>query len=137
MGGFVFFTPKRLLLPISWRNRKGRDDSLEEAAMDNSRRRHCAPVAHHCSPGEGWLLRLREHETRCLGQGRELVGRIARFAIPGSDLSGFTQEELDAIAWKLNTRPRKSLAFRCPAELFTPDAFDFRQHHAALFAPGH
>jgi hypothetical protein len=28
---------------------------------------------------------------------------------------------LDAIAWKLNTRPRKSLDFKCPAELFTPD----------------
>jgi IS30 family transposase len=54
----------------------------------------------------------------------------------GSDLSGFTQKELDAIAWTLNTRPRKSLGYRCPAELFTPDAFDFRQHHAALFALG-
>jgi len=52
-------------------------------------------------------------------------------------LSGFTQEELDAIAWTLNTRPRKSLGFQCPAELFTPDAFDFKQHHAALFALGH
>jgi transposase, IS30 family len=52
-------------------------------------------------------------------------------------LSGFTQEGLDAIAWKLNTRPRKSLGFKCPAEWFTPGAFDFRQHHAALFALGH
>jgi transposase, IS30 family len=52
-------------------------------------------------------------------------------------LSGFTQEESDAIAWKLNTRPRKLLGFRYTAELFTPDAFDFRQHHAALFALGH
>jgi len=43
---------------------------------------------------------------------------------------------LDEIAWKLNTRPRKSLGFKCPAELFTPDAFDFKQHHAALFALG-
>jgi len=46
-------------------------------------------------------------------------------------LSGFTQKELDAIAWKLNTRPRKSLGFQCPAQLFTPDGFDFKQHHAA------
>ena len=46
----------------------------------------------------------------------------------------FSQAELDAIAWKLNTRPRKSLWFKYPAELFMPDAFDFRQHHAALFA---
>ena len=64
-------------------------------------------------------------------------GLLRQYLPKGSDLSGFTQEELDAIAWTLNTRPRKSLGFKCPAELFTPDAFDFRQHHAALFALGH
>lgn len=64
-------------------------------------------------------------------------GLLRQYLPKGSDLSGYSQEELDAIAWKLNTRPRKSLGFRCPAELFTPDAFDFRQHHAALFALGH
>jgi transposase, IS30 family len=64
-------------------------------------------------------------------------GLLRQYLPKGSDLSRYSQEELDAIAWKLNTRPRKSLGFRCPAELFTPDAFDFRQHHAALFALGH
>ncbi len=64
-------------------------------------------------------------------------GLLRQYLPKGRDLSGFSQDELDAIAWKLNTRPRKSLGFRCPAELFTPDAFDFRQHHAALFALGH
>jgi IS30 family transposase len=64
-------------------------------------------------------------------------GLLRQYLPKGSDLSGFTQKELDAIAWKLNTRPRKSLGFKCPAELFTPDAFDFKRHHAALFALGH
>jgi len=52
----------------------------------------------------------------------------------GEDLSIFSQLEADRIAWQLNTRPRKSLEYECPAELFTPEAFDFKQQHAAIFA---
>jgi len=60
------------------------------------------------------------------------------FMPKGTDLSGFTQEELDAIAWKLNILPRKSLGFRCPAaKFFTRDAFNFSQHDAAFFLLGH
>ena len=63
-------------------------------------------------------------------------GLLRQYLPKGTDLSRFSQAELDLIAWNLNTRPRKSLGFKCPAELFTPDAFDFKQHHAALFALG-
>jgi IS30 family transposase len=52
-------------------------------------------------------------------------------------LNVFTQEHLDAVAWQLNTRPRKSMGWKCPAEMFTPEAFDFKQHHASLFALAH
>ena len=61
-------------------------------------------------------------------------GLLQQYLPKGEDLNVFRQEDLDAIAWRLNTRPRKSLGFKCPAELFTPDAFDFRHHQAALFA---
>src|SRR5664279_5672882 len=64
-------------------------------------------------------------------------GLLRQYLPKGDDLSAYTQAQLDAIAWQLNTRPRKSMGFRCPAELFTPDAFDFKQHHAALFALAH
>jgi len=68
----------------------------------------------------------------------EYTNDLLRQYLPkGSDLSGFIQEELDAMAWTLNIRTRKSPGFRCPAELLAPDAFDFRQHHAALFALGY
>jgi IS30 family transposase len=34
----------------------------------------------------------------------------------GTGLSGYTQNQLDAIADKLNTRPRQTLGYRTPAE---------------------
>lgn len=70
------------------------------------------------------------------GRNENTNGLVRQYLPKGSDLSVFSQAELDAIAWKLNTRPRKSLGFKCPMELFMPDAFDFKLHHAALFALG-
>ena len=64
-------------------------------------------------------------------------GLLRQYFPKGTDLSLYTQEYLDEIAWRLNTRPRKSLGFKCPAELFTPEAFNFKEHHASLFALAH
>ena len=50
------------------------------------------------------------------------------------DLSVFSQDELDAVAWALNTRPRKSLGFKCPAELFLPDTFNGDEYYRRLVA---
>ncbi|MDD1012050.1 hypothetical protein M5G27_31970, partial [Pseudomonas shahriarae] len=56
-------------------------------------------------------------------------------------LAHHSQQQLDDIAWKLNTRPRKSLDWKCPAELFlSVDAFDFKTYWAdklGLVALGH
>ena len=61
-------------------------------------------------------------------------GLLRQYFPKRTDLSGFTQIKLDAVAWKLNTRPRKSRGWKCPAELFMPDSFDFFQHHHQLVA---
>ena len=61
-----------------------------------------------------------------------------------SDLSVHSQGQLDEVAHRLNVRPRKSLGWKCPAELFLPErAFDFRAYwpinlnllHLGLNAP--
>ncbi len=51
----------------------------------------------------------------------------------GQDLSIHPQKELDKIPWLLNSRQRKYLGWKCPAELFLPD-FDFVKYYSGFFA---
>jgi IS30 family transposase len=58
-------------------------------------------------------------------------GLLRQYLPKGSDLSIYSQSQLDEIAHKLNVRPRKSLGWKCPAELFLPEGdFDFQAYWA-------
>ena len=80
--------------------------------LTKSTSRHCLFRPSSCSLGK---RRLRKHQR-------------PHPTVPpeSTDLSTFSQKQLDGIGWELNTRCRKTLDWKAPAELFLPKgAFDF------------
>ena len=53
------------------------------------------------------------------GTNENTNGLLRQYMPKGTDLSGYTQRELNAIAHRMNTRPRKCLNFATPLEVFT------------------
>jgi len=66
-------------------------------------------AVYFCDPHSPWQRGLNENTN----------GLLRQYLPKGSDLSVYTQEQLDAIAWSMNTRPRKSLGFRSPVEVYS------------------
>jgi transposase, IS30 family len=64
-----------------------------------------------------------------MGQTKILMACCPSINPRGEDLSVFSQQELDDIALKLNTRTRKKLDWKCPAKHLLPeDIFDFKTY---------
>ena len=66
-------------------------------------------AVYFCDPHSPWQRGLNEHTN----------GLLRQYLPKGTDLSIYTQVQLDEIAWRLNTRPRKSLGFRSPVEVYS------------------
>ena len=52
------------------------------------------------------------------GSNENANGLVRQYLPKGESMAGLTQQQCNAIARKLNTRPRKRLGFRTPLECF-------------------
>jgi IS30 family transposase len=53
------------------------------------------------------------------GSNENTNGLLRQYLPKGIDISGYSQPQLNAIARQLNQRPRKTLGFHTPAEMFS------------------
>ena len=92
-------------------------------------------MAHHHSLAQQTGLHIyfaHPHSPWERGINENTNGLLRQYLPKGQDLSRFNQNQLDDIAFELNARPRKSLGWKAPAELFLPEgAFNFVQFWSA------
>ena len=101
------FTKKLRHVPAARRKTLTYDRGKEMAAHEQLAQRLAIQIF-FADPHSPWQRGTNENTN----------GLLRQYLPKGTDLSGYTQRELNAIAHRLNTRPRKCLDFATPLEVY-------------------
>ena len=94
-------------LPAAWRKTLTYDQGKEMARHRELTARTGIKV-YFADPHSPWQRGICEN----------INGLLREYLPKGEDLSAYSQKQLNQIAYSLNTRPRKTLGFRAPLEVF-------------------
>jgi IS30 family transposase len=93
-------------------------DQGREMAMHKELSRRTEIAVYFCDPHSPWQR----------GSNENTNGLVRQYLPKGTDLSGYSQEQLDAIADQINNRPRKGLGVRSPLAVYRELLLNSPQH---------
>jgi IS30 family transposase len=93
-------------------------DQGREMAMHKELSLRTGMAVYFCDPHSPWQR----------GSNENTNGLVRQYLPKGTDLSGYSQEQLDAIADQINNRPRKGLGVRSPLAVYRELLLNSSQH---------
>jgi IS30 family transposase len=97
-------------------------DQGREMAMHKALSRRTGIKVYFCDPHSPWQR----------GSNENMNGLVRQYLPKGTDLSVYSQEQLDAIADEINGRPRKGLGVRSPLAVYRELLLNSPQHSTAI-----
>jgi transposase, IS30 family len=92
-------------------------DQGKEMALHKQLTINTGMAVYFCDPHSPWQR----------GSNENTNGLVRQYLPKGTDLSIYTQEQLDAIADEINNRPRKGLGVRSPLAVYREILLNFSQ----------
>ena len=93
-----------------------------EMAMHKELSKRTGIAVYFCDPHSPWQR----------GSNENTNGLVRQYLPKGTDLSIYSQDDLDAIADQINNRPRKGLGVRCPLAVYRELLLNAQQYPATI-----